>query len=450
MATPALAGPALLVRFDRVRARSRAIFDLVADEAYYIRPISLRHPIVFYEGHLSAFAVNALLKNALGEKGIDDHLETLFARGIDPESEAKAADRRVAVWPSRRDVQAYTVEADRRLRAAYQHADLDRPGDPLLDRGEAAFAIIEHEEMHQETLLYMWHRLPFSHKRRPVGYRPEVDASRVAGPPVRIPAGEARLGAAREDLEFGWDNEFPACAVHVPAFEIDLNDVTNGDYLEFVGAGGYDDPRWWSESDWAWRRDAAMSHPLFWERHEGQWFWRGMFDLIPLPESWPVYVSHAEASAYARWRGERLPTEAEFHRAAYGSPDGRPRRYPWGNDDFDPVCGNLDFTSWDPVPAGARPRGASAWGVHDLTSNGWKWTSTVFAPFPGFRAMGSYPEYSTDFFDGEHYVMKGASPATSRDLLRPSFRNWFRPHYPYVYATFRLVKGREAAGGYSA
>jgi formylglycine-generating enzyme required for sulfatase activity len=159
-----------------------------------------------------------------------------------------------------------------------------------------------------------------------------------------------------------------------------------------------------------------------------------------LPESWPVYVSHAEADAYTRWRGQRLPTEGEFVRAAYGSENGGARPYPWGEAPFDPSRGNLDFRSWDPVPAGSRPAGASAWGVHDLVGNGWEWTSTIFEPFPGFRAMGSYPEYSADFFDGEHYVMKGASPVTARELVRPSFRNWFRPHYPYVYATFRGVR----------
>ena len=93
-----------------------------------------------------------------------------------------------------------------------------------------------------------------------------------------------------------------------------------------------------------------------------------------------------------------------------------------------------------PEPAGSHPAGASAWGVEDLVGNGWEWTSSAFAPFPGFRAIASYPEYSADFFDGEHFVMKGASPATAHELLRPTFRNWFRKHYPYVYATFRCVR----------
>jgi formylglycine-generating enzyme required for sulfatase activity len=155
-----------------------------------------------------------------------------------------------------------------------------------------------------------------------------------------------------------------------------------------------------------------------------------------------VYVSQAEAMAYARWTGRRLPTEGEFQRAAYGSPDESRRSYPWGDAAPTASHGVFDFSSWEPEPVGTHPEGQSAWGVHDLVGNGWEWTSSVFAGFPGFRAIPSYPEYSADFFDEAHRVLKGASPATARDLLRPSFRNWFRPRYPYVYATFRTVESQ--------
>jgi formylglycine-generating enzyme required for sulfatase activity len=165
-----------------------------------------------------------------------------------------------------------------------------------------------------------------------------------------------------------------------------------------------------------------------------------MFDRIPLPDAWPVYVTQAEAAAYATWRGGRLPTEAEFQRAAYGTPEGDQRRWPWGAEPASADEGVFDFCSWDPEPAGSHPGGRSAWGVDDLVGNGWEWTSTVFGPFPGFRPMTSYPEYSADFFDDQHVVMKGASPATARELLRPTLRNWFRARYPYVYATFRCAR----------
>jgi gamma-glutamyl hercynylcysteine S-oxide synthase len=425
--------------YQRNRRRSRAIFDLVADEAYYSRPIAQRHPLVFYEGHLPAFSFNTLVNRALGEPAIDERLQSLFARGIDP-SETDRGAGTVAHWPERRAVRQFADEADRRVIAALANADLDQPGHPLLDRAAAAFAILEHEAMHQETLLYMWHQLPFEQKRKPAGYEPRINGTPPVPQWVDVDAGCAVLGVDRHAVRFGWDNEHPGYAVEVPGFAIQRHDVTNASYAEFVDAGGYADARWWTVEDYAWRQAEGIRHPQFWAQRGREWFWRGMFDLIPLPPSWPVYVSHAEASAYARWRGARLPSEAEFQRAAFGTREGHVRRHPWGDERPDATRGVFDFSSWDPEPAGSHPAGQSAWQVEDLVGNGWKWTSTRFGPFPGFEAMASYPEYSADFFDGEHFVMKGASPATARELLRPTFRNWFRARYPYVYATFRCVR----------
>jgi formylglycine-generating enzyme required for sulfatase activity len=238
---------------------------------------------------------------------------------------------------------------------------------------------------------------------------------------------------------FGWDNEFPRHGVEVPAFEIDRYDVTNEQFLDFVEAGGYRREDLWKPSDWRWLLTAGIGHPQFWVPSNGDWQWRGMFENRPLPAGWPVYVTQAEASAYARWRGKRLPTEAEIHRAAYGSPREEERDFPWGGEAPDSTRGNFGFERWEPTNVGSFPAGASAWGVEDLLGYGWEWTSTVFDGFPGFEPMPSYPQYSTDFFDGQHYVLKGGSPATAVPLLRRSFRNWFRPNYPYVYATFRCA-----------
>src|SRR6185503_14230711 len=249
----------------------------------------------------------------------------------------------------------------------------------------------------------------------------------------------ATMGVAREAARFTWDNERPALSLPVDGFSIERHNVTNQRFLEFVDAGGYDNESLWKPDDWEWVQRERVGHPLFWERHDEAWYWRGMFGLLPLPLQWPVYVSQAEASAFARWRGARLPSEPEFQRAAFGSPEGE-RPHPWGDAAPTPAHGAFDFSSWDPRPAGTHPMGGSAWGVEDLVGNGWEWTSTTFGPFPGFHAMPSYPEYSADFFDGEHFVMKGASTATARELLRPTFRNWFRGRYPYVYATFRCAR----------
>ncbi len=417
--------PALLHRFRRLRARTRDLFALLDDSVYYQRPIALRNPIVFYEGHLPAFAVNTLVRKALGAGGIDSHLEVIFARGIDPETEATAAARGNPAWPSREAVMAYAREADRLIEDAIVSADLERADNPLLDRAQALWAILEHEEMHQETLAYMWHQLPYGVKRKPHDYFTLTQTSpRVRGDGVvRVPAGRAVMGTPEAGVPFAWDNERPSFVVDVPAFTVDVDNVTNAAFLEFVEAGGYREPKWWRDEDWAWVTEEGIAHPTFWVREDGEWRWRGMFEAVALPEDWPVYVTWAEANAFASWRGGRLPTEAEYIRASEGT-----------------GLGNCDFERWDPEPVGVRAASVSEHGVRDLAGNGWEWTTDVFAPFPGFVPLPSYPEYSADFFDGSHFVMKGASPVTVRPLVRPGFRNWFRPRYPYVYATFRCVE----------
>ena len=426
------------------RVRTQAIFDLLTPDAYYARPIPLRHPVVFYDGHIPAFAVNALLKKGLGHPGIDRDLETLFARGIDPAERSAAARSARDMWPTREIVRHYVAQADHAILGALAGAPIEGEANGVVRRGQGVFTILEHEAMHQETLLYMWHWLDPSQKCCPAGYEPTA-IDRPA-PPVEmviVPAGRATLGARIEAVPFGWDNEFPEHPVDVPAFAIDVHDVTNASFLEFVEAGGYGKRSLWSEGAWARLQKGGRAHPRFWERENGRWYWRGMFHRVPLPPAWPVWVTHDEASAYARWRGLRLPSEAEFHRAAYGTPEGTERTQPWGEAPPDATHGNFDFRQWDPVPVGSYPAGASAWGIHDLVGNGWEWTSTVFEGFPGFEAMPSYPEYSADFFDGDHFVVKGASPATAAGLIRRSLRNWFRPHYPYMYASFRCARDAE-------
>jgi formylglycine-generating enzyme required for sulfatase activity len=436
--------------YRRNRRRSDALFDLIDPSAYYSRPIALRNPIVFYEGHLPAFSVIAFLRRGLGHPPIDPRLEKLFERGIDPDSIDAAVPRSGAstIWPSRDAVRAFGRACDAAMLAAIEAFT------PTPESVEGLYTALEHEAMHQETLLYMWHRLPYQQKRRPVSddsrsRSDERSSSRTSPPPapVRVPAGVAVLGADRADATFGWDNEFERHTVQVRGFDVDPLPVTNADYLEFMNDGGYSRLDVWSDEGRDWIQQDRVSHPAFWLPADAsavgprpsdagrlassdaeqssafaQWRWRGMFDAVALPAQSPVYVSHAEASAYARWKGRRLMTEAEWHRAAEGA-----------------TAGFADFAGFDPIAVAARPEAASLYGVHDLIGNGWEWTSTVFAPFKGFTPMRSYPEYSADFFDGRHYVMKGASPATARELVRPSFRNWFRGNYPYVYAKFRTV-----------
>jgi iron(II)-dependent oxidoreductase len=354
---------------------------------------------------------------ALGEAPVNPALEKLFERGIDPGSadEARRHDR--GDWPDRTTVASFAAECDERVTEALAAARIEDASVPRLVRGQSAYTILEHEAMHQETLLYIVHQLAYDRKRR-VAARHEDHA--VTNGAVRsVAAGKATLGADLDEIAFGWDNEFKRTEVDVPSFDMAVYPVTNGDWLRFVADGG--------------------PVPEFWKADDGAWLLRLQFEEIPLPHSWPVYVTHRQAQAYARWAGMRLPTEAEYHRAAFGTPAGHERPFPWGEEKPAARHGNFGFHRYDPEPVDAHPDGVSGWGIADLIGNGWEWTATPFAPLPGFEPMASYPQYSADFFDGKHYVMKGASPVTPRELIRRSFRNWFYDDYPYMYATFRCV-----------
>jgi formylglycine-generating enzyme required for sulfatase activity len=283
---------------------------------------------------------------------------------------------------------------------------------------------LEHRLMHAETFAYLLHALSIDQKHIP-SVAPLPQSAFPIQVMLEIPGGTVTLGQPRKDPyghhQFGWDNEFESHEVSVHAFAMSKYKVTNGEYLKFVRAGA--------------------KPPHFWTWREGQWYWRGMWGETPLPLDWPVYVTQEEACAFASWSGKRLPTEAEFHRAAYGTVHGEEERsYPWGDDQPDSRRGNFGGNRWDPIPVTATPLGDSAFGISQLVGNGWEWTSTVFQPFPGFQPLSCYPGYSARFFDGEHYVLKGASSRTDARLLRRSFRNWFRPNYPYVYAGFRCVE----------
>ena len=218
--------------------------------------------------------------------------------------------------------------------------------------------------------------------------------------------------------------------------------------MKFVQASGYDDSSYWTAEDWAWKIQQRMEHPNFWlsrssspsSAPDTRWEYRAMFGSMPLPESWPVYVSYAEASAFARWAGKKLPTEAQWHRAAYGTPEGGEQIYPWGDAPPEGYRGNFHHQRWDPTPVDAHSAGASAFGVFDLLGNGWEWTATPFGPLNGFKPFPFYPGYSANFFDGKHFVMKGGSARTDTSMVRRSFRNWFQPHYPYAYSSFRCVE----------
>jgi iron(II)-dependent oxidoreductase len=395
--------------------------------ALYERPIAERHRIVFYLGHVETFDWNLIAAGLFGMPSVNREFDHLFAFGIDPTNGSLPQDQ-PKDWPSASEIRQYNSK----VRAAIDRCLLEA-NDELLFR-----VAIEHRLMHAETLAYMFHWLPFEMKLHQ-DILVEDDSTPVRHRRVEIPGGHATLGIRRSHGLFGWDNEFEAHEVHVPAFTIDKYKVTNREFLEFVTAGGYRDPSLWSASAWKWILTTDVQHPKFWRREGDGWVCRTMFSEIPFQPDWPVYVSHAEAEAYARWKGRTLPAEAQFHRAAYGRREGREQKFPWGMDEPQGRHGNFDFHRWNPTRVDAHPEGDSDYGVSGLVGNGWEWTSTTFAPFEGFRAFDFYPGYSAAFFDGNHYVMKGGSSRTAALMLRRSFRNWFQPFYPNIYASFRCT-----------
>jgi len=400
----------LLTRLSASREETDRLFKILKPSVLYDRPIAERHRIVFYVGHLEAFDWN-LLRGYLELDRFHPEFDRLFAFGIDPVDGNLPSDQ-PGDWPTITELGRYRSRIRQELDAALADADETEELVQLLN------IAIEHRLMHAETLEYLFHQLPFEAKITPVS-RELSSTTAVIPTMVEVPAGSVTLGLHRDSGQFGWDNEFEAHSVDVPRFSIDQRKVTNGQFFEFVKAGGYASREFWSEADWEWRTAAGIQHPAFWMQTADGFHYRGMFEEMELPMAAPVYVSHAEACAYARWIQKDLPTEAEWVRAAEGA--GAPEE---------------TRQLWDAAVIGSAP---SVFGVEDLFGSAWEWTSSTFAPFPGFQPHPHYPGYSANFFDGKHFVMKGGSVRTAGCMLRPTFRNWFQAHYPYVYAGFRCV-----------
>jgi iron(II)-dependent oxidoreductase len=318
------------------------------------------------------------------------------------------------------------------------HVRLD--GRPLVADGFAFGMIVQHEQQHDETMLA-------THQLRnggPVLAAPPPPPTRVAVPAeVLIPAGAFTMGTDTE--AWALDNERPAHQVDLPAFHIDAGPVTNAAYAQFIGAGGYDDPRWWSDAGWAHRQTAGLSAPMHWQRDGDGWAYTRFGRTEPVRGDEPVvHVCFYEAEAYAAWAGRRLPTEAEWEKAARHDPaTGRSRRYPWGDDTPEPRHANLGQRHLSPAPVGAYPDGASPAGVHQLIGDVWEWTSSDFRGYPGFTAF-PYREYSEVFFGPDYKVLRGGSFGTDRSACRGTFRNWDYPIRRQIFSGFRCARDAEA------
>ncbi|WP_369054666.1 ergothioneine biosynthesis protein EgtB [Kineococcus terrestris] len=309
-----------------------------------------------------------------------------------------------------------------------------RPDDGHFPAGMVA----QHEFQHGETMLA-------THNLRagdPLLVPTPVPPGRpVPADAVLVPAGPFPLGADPAAEPWALDNELPQHEVHVPAFRIARVPVTNGEWSGFVAAGGYDDPRLWTAEGWAHRCEQGLRAPMAWEPDGAGWWTQRRFGAVrAVDPAEPVqHVDFHEAQAYARWAGARLPTEVEWEKACAWDPAaGRRRRWPWGEGPATADRANVGGTALGPARVGAYPAGASAYGVEQMVGDVWEWTSSVFAPWPGFSAM-LYADYSAPFFDGRYRVLRGGAWSTAADAVRPSFRNWDLPVRRQVFTGLRLA-----------
>jgi iron(II)-dependent oxidoreductase len=317
-------------------------------------------------------------------------------------------------------------------------ADLSPEGpDPLLRHGFVHQMVAQHEHQHAETLLAAIQLLPSDegHIRR----APAAPPARTTPPAeVRVAAGPFTMGT---DDPASLDNERPAHVVDLPAFWIDAAPVTNGQYRRFVESGGYEQAEWWATRGWAWREEAGLTSPQFWRRDGAQWARLRFGTVEVVPDDEPVqHVGWYEADAYARWAGRRLPTEAEWEKAARVDPaTGRSRRWPWGDAEPRADHANLGQRHLGPAPVGAYPGGVSAVGCHQMVGDVWEWTASDFLPYPGFEWF-PYAEYSDVFYGGDYKVLRGSSWATHPSVGRTTFRNWDHPIRRQIFAGFRTAR----------
>ncbi|MGB8834714.1 MAG: SUMF1/EgtB/PvdO family nonheme iron enzyme, partial [Candidatus Sulfotelmatobacter sp.] len=368
----------LIEQLVEARRQTDDLFSIVHPDALYDRPIAERHRIIFYIGHLEAFDWNLFRDRVPGIESFNRDFDRLFAFGIDPVGGGLPSDQ-PSDWPSIGAVRDYV----RRIRSTLdeklpQALDSDssngEDGSPQFSLSTLLNVAFEHRLMHAETLAYMLHQLPFDRKIRQAESF-DLENLPVDHRSIEIPSGSVTLGLQRASDSFGWDNEFESHTVEVPTFSIDKYKATNRQYLDFIEAGAYRTPEFWGADDWNWISEAKISQPAFWKRDsKNHWLFRTMFEDVPLPLDWPVYVSQGEARAFANWSGKSLPTEAEWQRAAYCVPSGDQRFYPWGPATPSPEFGNFDFERWSPAPVNAFASSKSAYGVQGMLGNGWEWT----------------------------------------------------------------------------
>ncbi|KAB2342505.1 ergothioneine biosynthesis protein EgtB [Actinomadura rudentiformis] len=419
----------------RVRDRSLGLTTEVLDEAELTSQVSpLMSPLVWDLAHVGNYEELWLLREAAGIEPMRPEIDTLYDAFEHPRAERPSLP---LLPPGEARAYIETVRAKVLDSLSSVRFDTDAP---LTSGGFVYGMVVQHEHMHDETMLAT-HQL---RKGAPALLEPPGEAVRTspAGGEVLIEAGPFQMGTSGDP--WAYDNERPGHIVDLPSYYIDAEPVTNAAYLAFMEAGGYDDPRWWDPKGWEWRTAGGKQAPAFWTREGTGWVRRRFGRTEPVPQAEPVqHVSWYEADAYARWAGKRLPTEAEWEKAARWDPAaGRSRRYPWG-DVYEDGRANLGQRMLRPSEAGSYEKGASAYGVRQMIGDVWEWTSSDFHGYPGFRSF-PYKEYSEVFFGPDYKVLRGGSWATHPLAVRGTFRNWDYPIRRQIFTGFRCAR---SAGG---
>lgn len=415
----------------RARDRSTVLTEAVDDDDLVRQHSKLMSPLVWDLAHIGNQEELWLVRDVGGREPVRQDIDQLYDAFQHPR-----ATRPTLPLLGPAEARGYVREVRDKVLDVLASTPLE--GRRLVDRAFAFGMIAQHEQQHDETMLAT-HQLRSGPPVLDAPPPPRPAAGQRLTAEVIVPAGPFTMGTSTEP--WALDNERPAHDLHVDAFAIDTVPVTNGAYERFVAAGGYDDPRWWSEAGWAYRQDAGIVAPRFWARDGDHWVRTrfGVTEAVPADEP-VVHVSYHEAEAYAAWAGRRLPTEAEWEKAARFDPaTGRSRRYPWGDDDPAPEHANLGQRHLRPAPVGAYPAGASPLGVHQLIGDVWEWTSSDFHPYPGFVAF-PYREYSEVFFGPEYKVLRGGSFGTDQVACRGTFRNWDYPVRRQIFAGFRCAR----------
>ncbi|MDX2561915.1 ergothioneine biosynthesis protein EgtB [Streptomyces sp. TX20-6-3] len=415
------------------RARTALLTSCVEDGELTAQHSPLMSPLVWDLAHIGNQEELWLWRAVGGQEALRPEIDSLYDAFEHPRSARPSL-------PLLAPGEARTYAADVRLRVldVLERAEFDEQ--PLLRAAFAFGLVAQHEQQHDETML-ITHQL----RKGPAALTAPPPPPLRSGPlpaEVLVPGGPFTMGTSEEP--WALDNERPAHVRVVPAFHIDTVPVTNGAYLAFMADGGYTDRRWWRPEGWAQIREHGIAAPLFWRRDGAQWLRRRFGVTEPVPEDEPVlHVSWYEADAYARWAGRRLPTEAEWEKAARHDPDtGRSRRYPWGDADPGPEHANLGQRHLRPAAAGSYPEGASPLGVRQLIGDVWEWTASDFLPYPGFTVF-PYKEYSEVFFGPDHKVLRGGSFAVDPVACRGTFRNWDLPVRRQIFSGFRTARSAE-------